>query len=82
MITIHHIPHPSQTLIHILPNLPTHISIFQVKGCASPELGAHILLKLANKAGYEFGSSVVALTHLLHSDVHSLFSSVIKEVGG
>lgn len=53
---------------------------YKVKGCASVELGAHVLLKLSNKAGYEFGSSVICLNQLLHNDPNTLYSSHIKEV--
>lgn len=53
---------------------------YQVKGCASLELGAHALLKFTNKSGYDFGSSVVCLSHLIHTDPHSIHSSILKEV--
>lgn len=53
---------------------------YQVKGCISAELGAHALLKFTNKNGYEFGSSVVCLSHLIHTDPHTVHSSMMKDV--
>lgn len=41
-------------------------------GCASPELGAHVLVKLMNRSGYELGSAVVSLTHLLHTSTEEV----------
>jgi hypothetical protein len=39
--------------------------IMQINGCASPELGAHVLLKFSNKSGYDLGCCVVSLSGLL-----------------
>lgn len=55
-------------------------SQFQVKGCVSPELGAHALIKVSNSVGFDFGSSVVCLTHLLNTDPNAVYSSVMKSV--
>lgn len=51
-----------------------------MKGCASPELGAHALLKLTNRLGYEFGSSVICVSHLIQRDPMIIRSSIMKEV--
>lgn len=53
---------------------------FQVKGCVSPELGAHALVKVSNSVGFDFGSSVICLSHLLNSDPNAVYSSVMKNV--
>lgn len=53
---------------------------FKMKGCASMELGGHALLKFTNRLGYEFGSAVVCLSHLIHKDPHSLYSSYMKDI--
>jgi hypothetical protein len=53
---------------------------FQLKGCASAELGAHALVKFSNRLGYEFGSSVVCLSHLIHRDPKAIYSSYMKDV--
>lgn len=49
-------------------------------GCASPELGAHVLLKLMNRSGYELGSAVVSLTHLLHTSTEEVRATVFPSV--
>jgi hypothetical protein len=52
----------------------------QVTGCASPELGAHVLLKFLNPSGYELGSAVVSLTHLLHSSTEEVHATEFSNV--
>lgn len=54
--------------------------IQQVTGCASPELGAHVLLKFLNRSGYELGSAVVSLTHLLHTSTEEIHATLYSNV--
>lgn len=54
--------------------------MYQLKGCASAELGAHALIKFSNRNGFEFGSSVVCLSHLIHTDPHAIHSSILTDV--
>lgn len=49
-------------------------------GCASPELGAHVLIKFTNKSGYDLGSTVVSLSHLIHTDPTAMHSTEFNNV--
>lgn len=49
-------------------------------GCASPELGAHALLKFLNPSGYELGSAVVSLSHLLHTSTEEVHATQFANV--
>ena len=54
-------------------------------GCVVPELGAHVMLKLINKAGHELGECVVSLTHLMvldHKKQHRCEMSQIPVTSG
>jgi hypothetical protein len=53
---------------------------FKLKGCASYELGAHALIKFSNRLGYEFGSSVICLSHLIHKDPKAIHYSYMTDV--
>ena len=56
------------------------IKFYKVKGCASPELGAHVLLKFTNKSGYDLGTCVVCLSHLINKDPHTFHSTYFTNV--
>jgi hypothetical protein len=58
----------------------TSSSTYKVTGCASPELGAHVLVKLMNRSGYELGSAVVSLTHLLHKNTDEVHATQFNNV--
>jgi len=55
-------------------------------GCASSELGAHVLLKFVNASDHELGSAVVPLTHLIHRSTSEIratdFSGLPLSSGG
>jgi hypothetical protein len=51
-----------------------------VTGCASPELGAHVLLKFLNRSGFELGSTVVTLSHLLHTSTEEVHATQFNSV--
>lgn len=53
---------------------------YKVTGCASPELGAHVLLKFLNRSGYELGSTVVSLSHLLHTSTEEVHATIYSNV--
>eukprot|EP01034_Spumella_vulgaris_P028561 gene28561-35442_t len=48
---------------------------YKVRGCASPELGAHVLLKFTNKLGYDLGTCVVCISHLINKDAGAFYST-------
>ncbi len=51
-----------------------------MRGCASPELGAHVLLKFVNRAGYDLGTCVVCVSHLVNKDPHAFYSTEFTNV--
>ena len=71
------VPHSQNHFLNIasLWYLPS-----QVTGCASPELGAHVLVKFLNASGYELGSAVLSLTHLLHTSTEEVRATQYQNV--
>ena len=72
---VHNTYIPPHSLLFI-----SHLYYTQVVGCASRELGAHVLLKFSNKSGYPLGSCVVCLTGLMSHDKNLTYTTTLSQV--
>jgi hypothetical protein len=52
----------------------------KLSGVIAVELGAHALIKLKNKAGFDLGEFVICLSHLLTTDPENVMKMDVKKV--